>query len=110
MKKVEAIIPPSKLDEVKEALAKVGIQGLTAWEVRGFGQGQTELYRGSEHVVFMPKIRLEIVLDDFKTTQIVTAIKETTRAGYIGDDDQIVVLPVDEVVRIRTGERGSAAI
>ncbi|HEY2385981.1 MAG TPA: P-II family nitrogen regulator [Candidatus Binatia bacterium] len=112
MKKVEAIIRTFKLKEVQEALSKVGITGLTVTEVRGFGRqkGHTELHRGAEYVIeFLPKLRLEIVLDDWKASQIVEAIKRSARTGKIGDG-KIFVLPVDEVLRIRTGERGSDAI
>jgi len=112
MKKVEAIIRTFKLKEVQEALSKVGITGLTVTEVRGFGRqkGHTELHRGAEYVIeFLPKLRLEIVLDDWKASQIVEAIKRSARTGKIGDG-KISVLPVDEVLRIRTGERGSDAI
>jgi nitrogen regulatory protein P-II 1 len=112
MKKIEAIIKPFKLDEVKEALAKVGIQGLTVSEVKGFGRqkGHTELYRGAEYVVdFLPKVKIEMLLDDVKVPQVVEVIKDAARTGRIGDG-KIFVLPVDEVVRIRTGERGSDAI
>jgi nitrogen regulatory protein P-II 1 len=112
MKKVEAIIKPFKLDEVKEALSKAGIQGLTVSEVKGFGRqkGHTELYRGAEYVVdFMPKLKVEIVLDDAKASQIVEVIRATAKTGQIGDG-KIFVLPVEEAVRIRTGEHGSNAI
>jgi nitrogen regulatory protein P-II 1 len=112
MKKIEAIIKPFKLDEVKEALAKTGIQGLTVSEVKGFGRqkGHTELYRGAEYVVdFLPKVKIEMLLDDAKASQVVEVIEEAARTGRIGDG-KIFVLPVDEVVRIRTGERGSDAI
>ncbi len=112
MKKVEAIIKPFKLDEVKEALSKAGIQGLTVTEVKGFGRqkGHTELYRGAEYAVeFVPKLKIEIVLDDAKAAQIVEVIKDTARTGQIGDG-KIFVLPVEEVLRIRTSERGSNAI
>jgi nitrogen regulatory protein P-II 1 len=112
MKKVEAIIKPFKLDEVKEALAKAGVQGLTVTEVKGFGRqkGHTELYRGAEYVVdFLPKVKIEMLLDDARAPQIVEIIKDAARTGRIGDG-KIFVSPVDEVVRIRTGERGSDAI
>jgi nitrogen regulatory protein P-II 1 len=112
MKKVEAIIKPFKLDEVKEALAKAGVQGLTVSEVKGFGRqkGHTELYRGAEYVVdFLPKVKIEMLLDDTKAAQVVDVIKEAAKTGRIGDG-KIFVLPVDDVVRIRTGERGSDAI
>jgi len=112
MKKIEAIIKPFKIDEVKEALARAGIEGLTVSEVKGFGRqkGHTELYRGAEYVVdFLPKVKLEIVVDDSKATQVVDAICNAAKTGKIGDG-KIFVLPVDEAVRIRTGERGSQAI
>src|ERR1041384_742611 len=109
MKMVEAVVKPFKLDEVKEALSKAGIQGLTVSEVKGFGRqkGHTELYRGAEYVVdFLPKMKIELVVDDDKTAPIVAAIVSAARTGQIGDG-KIFVLPVDEAVRIRTGERGS---
>jgi len=112
MKKIEAIIKPFKLDEVKGALAKAGVQGLTVSEVKGFGRqkGHTELYRGAEYVVeFVPKLKIEIVLDDTKASQVVEVIRDTAKTGQIGDG-KIFVLPVEEVLRIRTGERGSNAI
>ena len=112
MKKIEAIIKPFKLDDVKEALAKAGIQGLTVSEVKGFGRqkGHTELYRGAEYVVdFLPKVKIEMLIDDSKASQVVEVIKEAARTGRIGDG-KIFILPVEEVVRIRTGERGSDAI
>ncbi len=112
MKKVEAIIKPFKLDEVKEALSEVGIQGLTASEVKGFGRqkGHTELYRGAEYVVdFLPKIKLEVVVADALVARVVEAIQKAAKTGRIGDG-KIFVLPVDEVVRIRTGEQGEEAI
>jgi nitrogen regulatory protein P-II 1 len=112
LKKIEAIIKPFKLDEVKEALAKAGIDGMTVSEVKGFGRqkGHTELYRGAEYVVdFVPKMKLEMVVDDAKASQTVEAIRASARTGQIGDG-KIFILPVDEVVRIRTGERGRDAI
>ena len=112
MKKVEAIIKPFKLDEVKEALSAIGVQGITVSEVKGFGRqkGHTELYRGAEYVVdFLPKVKIEMLVDDVKAAQVVEVIKDAARTGRIGDG-KIFVLPVDEVVRIRTGERGTAAI
>jgi nitrogen regulatory protein P-II 1 len=112
MKKIEAIIKPFKLDEVKEALARAGIEGLTVSEVKGFGRqkGHTELYRGAEYVVdFLPKVKLEIVVDDSKAASVVEAILNAARTGRIGDG-KIFVLPIDEAVRIRTGERGGDAI
>jgi len=112
MKKVEAIIKPFKLDEVKEALGGIGIQGLTISEVKGFGRqkGHTELYRGAEYVVdFLPKVKLEIIVKEELVTQVVDAISKAAKTGRIGDG-KIFVLPIDEVVRIRTGERGPDAI
>jgi nitrogen regulatory protein P-II 1 len=112
MKKVEAIIKPFKLDEVKEALQQVGIQGLTVTEVKGFGRqkGHTELYRGAEYVVdFLPKIKLEIVVTDDMVDKAVEAIVEAANTGRIGDG-KIFVLPIGEAIRIRTGERGKEAV
>ncbi len=112
MKLVKAIIKPFRLDEVKEALNRIGVQGMTASEVKGFGRqkGHTELYRGAEYVVdFLPKIELEIVVPDETADRVVEAIVESARTGHIGDG-KIFVLPMEEVVRIRTGERGSDAV
>ena len=112
MKKIECIIKPFKLDEVKEALDDLGIQGITVCEVRGFGRqkGHTELYRGAEYVVdFIPKIKMELVLADDLVDQVVEAITEAARTGHIGDG-KIFVMPVEEAVRIRTGERGEDAL
>ena len=112
MKKVEAIIKPFKLDEVKEALSSIGVQGLTVSEVKGFGRqkGHTELYRGAEYVVdFLPKVKLEIIVADELTAQVVETIERAARTGRIGDG-KIFVMPMEEVVRIRTGERGPHAI
>jgi len=112
MKKIEAIIKPFKLDEVKNALAEVGIQGLTVSEVKGFGRqkGHTELYRGAEYTIdFLPKVKIEIVVPDHRSDQVVETIMASAKTGRIGDG-KIFVLPVEEVVRIRTGERGEAAI
>lgn len=112
MKKIEAIIKPFKLDEVKEALNEIGIKGITVSEVKGFGRqkGHTELYRGTEYVVdFLPKIKLEIVVKEEMVSTVVDAIVETARTGKIGDG-KVFVLSVDEVVRIRTGEKGKEAI
>ena len=112
MKKVEAIIKPFKLEEVKEALAKVGVQGLTVTEVKGFGRqkGHTELYRGAEYVVeFLPKVKLDIVVADDILEQVVQVIVQAASTGRIGDG-KIFVLDLDECFRIRTGETGSAAI
>ncbi len=112
MRKVEAIIKPFKLDEVKESLNEIGIQGITVSEVKGFGRqkGHTELYRGAEYVVdFIPKIKMEIIVSDEMVAKVVEVIAESARTGRIGDG-KIFVTPVDEVVRIRTGERGDDAI
>ncbi len=112
MKKIEAIIKPFKLDEVKEALASVGVEGLTVSEVKGFGRqkGHTELYRGAEYVVdFLPKVKLEIAVDDSRVAPVVEAILNAARTGKIGDG-KIFVVPIDEAVRIRTGERGHDAL
>ena len=112
MKRIEAIIKPLKLDEVKEALARLGVQGVTVTEVKGFGRqkGHTELYRGAEYVVdFLPKVKLEILVEESKTAAVVDAIMAAARTGRIGDG-KIFVMPVEEAVRIRTGERGDDAI
>jgi nitrogen regulatory protein P-II 1 len=112
MQKVEAIIKPFKLDEVKEALNGIGIQGITVSEVKGFGRqkGHTELYRGAEYVVdFLPKIKLEIVVPDDLVPKVVEAVQSAANTGRIGDG-KIFVLPVLEAVRIRTGDRGEDAI
>ncbi len=112
MKKVEAIIKPFKLDEVKEALSSIGVQGLTVSEVKGFGRqkGHTELYRGAEYVVdFLPKVKLEIIVPDELCAQVVETIERAARTGRIGDG-KIFVMPMEEVVRIRTGERGANAL
>jgi nitrogen regulatory protein P-II 1 len=112
MRKIEAIIKPFKLDEVKEALHGVGIQGMTVTEVKGFGRqkGHTELYRGAEYVVdFLPKIKIEIVVSDEFVDKAVQAIVEAANTGRIGDG-KIFVLPLEEAVRIRTGERGPNAV
>jgi nitrogen regulatory protein P-II 1 len=112
MRKVEAIIKPFKLDEVKEALSGIGIQGMTVTEVKGFGRqkGHTELYRGAEYVVdFLPKIKIEVTVSDEMTDKVVEAIVESASTGRIGDG-KIFVLPLDEAVRIRTGERGPDAV
>jgi len=112
MKKIEAIIKPFKLDEVKEALAKEGFQGMTISEVKGFGRqkGHTELYRGAEYVVdFLPKIKVELLLDDEQAARAVEVISTVARTGRIGDG-KIFMLPVEDVIRIRTGERGDHAI
>jgi nitrogen regulatory protein P-II 1 len=112
MKMVEAIVKPFKLDEIKDALTKVGIQGMTVEEVKGFGRqkGHTELYRGAEYSVdFLPKVKIQILVADEKAAQVVEAIVQGARTGKIGDG-KIFVTPVEEVIRIRTGERGPDAI
>ncbi len=112
MKKIEAIIKPFKLDEVKEALREAGVSGITVTEVKGFGRqkGHTELYRGAEYVVdFLPKIKLEIIAADKLVPQIIETIEKSAKTGRIGDG-KIFVTNVEEVVRIRTGEQGEAAI
>jgi nitrogen regulatory protein P-II 1 len=112
MKKVEAIIKPFKLDEVKNALHEVGITGMTVSEVKGFGRqkGHTEVYRGAEYVIdFLPKIKIEVVLDDALAERAVQAIQDTARTEKIGDG-KIFVLPVEQAIRIRTGEQGPDAV
>ena len=112
MKKIEAIIKPFKLDEVKEALQEVGIQGITVTEAKGFGRqkGHTELYRGAEYVVdFLPKVKVEVVLDDQMAERAVEAIEEAARTGRIGDG-KIFVSAIEEAIRIRTGETGTEAV
>ncbi|MEO1224385.1 MAG: P-II family nitrogen regulator [Pseudomonadota bacterium] len=112
MKKLEAIIKPFKLDEVKEALHDVGIKGITVTEAKGFGRqkGHTELYRGAEYVVdFLPKVKVEVVLDDAIVEQAIEAVQQAAHTGRIGDG-KIFVSSIDEVVRIRTGEKGADAI
>jgi nitrogen regulatory protein P-II 1 len=112
MKKIEAIVKPFKLDEVKEALQGIGIQGMTVTEVKGFGRqkGHTELYRGAEYVVdFLPKVKLEIVVRDEIVERVIDAITQAANTGKIGDG-KIFVLPMEEAIRIRTGERGPAAV
>ena len=112
MKKIEAIIKPFKLDEVREALSGIGVQGITVTEVKGFGRqkGHTELYRGAEYVVdFLPKVKIELLLDDATAAKAAAIIEATARTGRIGDG-KIFVCPVDDVIRIRTGERGEQAI
>ena len=112
MKKIEAIIKPFKVDEVKEALQKIGIQGMTVSEVKGFGRqkGHTEVYRGAEYVVdFLPKIKIEIVVGEEALDQAIDAIVGAAETGQIGDG-KIFVSPLDDVIRIRTGEHGEAAI
>ncbi|MBU0723593.1 MAG: P-II family nitrogen regulator [Alphaproteobacteria bacterium] len=112
MKKIEAIIKPFKLDEVKEALHEVGIQGITVTEAKGFGRqkGHTELYRGAEYVVdFLPKVKIEIVMEDSMVERALEAIQQAAQTGRIGDG-KIFVSTIDEAIRIRTGERGTDAI
>lgn len=112
MKKIEAIIKPFKLDEVKDALQEIDVQGITVSEVKGYGRqkGHTELYRGAEYVVdFVPKIKLETVVEDERVEQVIEAIIQTAHTGKIGDG-KIFVSPIDDAVRIRTGERGEDAI
>jgi nitrogen regulatory protein P-II 1 len=112
MKKVEAIIKPFKLDEVKDALSEVGVQGMTVTEVKGFGRtgGKKEVYRGSAYVVdFVPKVKLEIVVADDLVHSVIDAIEKTAKTGRIGDG-KIFVTSLEEAVRIRTGERGDEAI
>jgi nitrogen regulatory protein P-II 1 len=112
VKKVEAIIKPFKLDEVKQALSEVGIAGLTATEVKGFGRqkGHTELYRGAEYVVdFLPKVKVEVVVSDTLVGKVVEVIERAAKTGRIGDG-KIFVVPIEEVIRIRTGERGEEAL
>lgn len=112
MRKIEAIIKPFKLDEVKEALHEVGVQGMTVTEVRGFGRqkGHTELYRGAEYVVdFLPKVKIEVVVEKGQVDDVVEAIQTAARTGRIGDG-KIFISPVENVIRIRTGERGKEAI
>lgn len=112
MKKIEAVIKPHKIEDVRSALATLGIMGLTAWEVRGFGRqkGHQELYRGSEYQVnFMPKVRLEIVVPDDRLDDVVRAVQESAQTGTIGDG-KIFVLNVTHAVRIRTGEQDDEAL
>jgi nitrogen regulatory protein P-II 1 len=112
MKRIDAIIKPAKLDQVKESLTRAGVTGVTVCEVTGFGRqkGHTELYRGSEYVVdFLPKIQITVLVSDDRVASTIDAIVESARTGKIGDG-KIFVTPVEELVRIRTGERGAAAI
>ena len=112
MKKIEAIIKPFKLDEVREALSELGIMGLTATEVKGFGRqkGHTELYRGAEYVVdFLPKVKLDIVVADEMVDKVIDSITKTAHTGKIGDG-KIFVMNVEDAIRIRTGERGDDAV
>jgi nitrogen regulatory protein P-II 1 len=112
MKKIEAIIKPFKLDEVKDKLNEIGIKGITVSEVKGFGRqkGHTELYRGAEYVVdFLPKVKLEIIVSDSMVKEIVETITKTAQTGRIGDG-KIFVFPVEDIIRIRTGEHGEDAV
>jgi nitrogen regulatory protein P-II 1 len=112
MKKIEAIIKPFKLEDVKEALNKIGIRGLTVTEVKGFGRqkGHTELYRGAEYVVdFLPKVKIEVVIEDALLERAIEAIQTSARSGKIGDG-KIFIIPIEDVIRIRTGEHGADAI
>ena len=112
MKKIEAVVKPFKLDEVREALSELGVTGLTVTEVKGFGRqkGHTELYRGAEYVVdFLPKVKVEVVVPEALVDRAIEAIVKAARTGKIGDG-KIFVTPVEHVVRIRTGESGDAAI
>ncbi|HXX56441.1 MAG TPA: P-II family nitrogen regulator [Thermodesulfovibrionales bacterium] len=112
MKKIEAVIKPFKLDEVKDALNEIGIQGMTVTEVKGFGRqkGHTELYRGAEYVIdFIPKIKVEVVTSDSLSQKVVDTIEKAAKTGKIGDG-KIFVYPIEDVVRIRTGERGESAL
>ena len=112
MKKIEAIIKPFKLDEVKEALHEVGIQGITVLEAKGFGRqkGHTELYRGAEYVVdFLPKVKIEVVIEDSMQDTVVEAVQNAAKTGRIGDG-KIFISSVDEAIRIRTGEKGGEAV
>jgi nitrogen regulatory protein P-II 1 len=112
MKKIEAVIKPFKLDEVKEALQELGVQGMTVLEAKGYGRqkGQTELYRGAEYVVdFLPKIKIEVVVTDDQLSNAIEAIQATARTGRIGDG-KIFVSDIAEVIRIRTGETGASAV
>jgi len=112
MKKVEAIIKPFKLEEVKEALTEIGVQGMTVTEVKGFGRqkGHQEIYRGAEYVVdFLPKVKIEIVVPEDMVNRVIETLLKSARTGKIGDG-KIFVFPIEEVIRIRTGERGKEAI
>ncbi|MEK9778143.1 MAG: P-II family nitrogen regulator [Methylophilaceae bacterium] len=112
MKKIEAIIKPFKLDEVREALSEIGVMGMTATEVKGFGRqkGHTELYRGAEYIVdFLPKIKLDIVVNDKIVNKVVEAITKTAQTGKIGDG-KIFIYDIEQAIRIRTGEKGDEAV
>jgi nitrogen regulatory protein P-II 1 len=112
MKKVEAIIKPFKLDEIKEALHEIGLQGITVLEAKGFGRqkGHTELYRGAEYIVdFLPKVKIELIIEDQQLDTAIEAIQKAAHTGRIGDG-KIFVSPIEDAIRIRTGERGAEAI
>jgi nitrogen regulatory protein P-II 1 len=112
VKKIEAVIKPFKLDDVKDALHDVGVSGITVTEVKGFGRqkGHTELYRGAEYVIdFLPKVKVEVVVEDVLVENVIEAISQAARTGRLGDG-KIFVLPIDDAVRIRTGDRGADAI
>lgn len=112
MKKIEAIIKPFRLDEVKDGLNEIGVQGMTVTEVKGFGRqkGHVELYRGAEYdISFIPKVKIEIVVSDAVTPKVVSTIQEKAKTGKIGDG-KIFVFDIEDIIRIRTGERGEAAI
>jgi nitrogen regulatory protein P-II 1 len=112
VKKIEAVIKPFKLDDVKDALHDVGVSGITVTEVKGFGRqkGHTELYRGAEYVIdFLPKVKVEVVVEDVLVENVIEAITQAARTGRIGDG-KIFVIPIDEAVRIRTGDKGTDAI
>lgn len=112
MKKIEAIVKPFKLDEVKEALHEIGLQGMTVTEAKGFGRqkGHTELYRGAEYVVdFLPKVKIEIVIEDALTERAIEAIQQAAHTGRIGDG-KIFITDIEEAIRIRTGEKGAEAV
>jgi nitrogen regulatory protein P-II 1 len=112
MKKIEAIIRPFKLDDVKEGLSEIGVEGMTVSEVKGFGRtgGKTETYRGAEYLIdFIPKIKIEVVVPDERVRSVIDSIERAARTGKIGDG-KIFVFPVDEAIRIRTGERGVDAL
>ena len=112
MKKIEAIIKPFKLDEVKEALNSLGIKGMTVTEVKGYGRqkGHTEIYRGAEYVVdFIPKVKMDVIVQDEQVDQVIDTILQVARTGKIGDG-KIFVLPVERVIRVRTGETGPEAV
>lgn len=112
MKKIEAVIKPFKLDEVRDALTSIGIQGMTITEVKGFGRqkGHTELYKGAEYVVdFIPKVKIEVIVPDRLCEDVAALMERTAKTGKIGDG-KIFIMPVDDVIRIRTGQRGEAAL